>query len=190
MRSKSLHRGSLNYRFYFENSRGRLNGLRVTNYDSSVGKMRLKVQKSRLHRTMNDILMTFQSRSANSKSQKHILQIVCRKSNTRNFNLIYIFTGANLKLNCRVNAKTNERCMPRTPSFPFLTESPFPYAYILAGMRKTNFCCSDVFPLIQLPLLHFQCLTFCSLLSYSLKVASLLEILKDPEIDIQTFQNR
>ena len=62
----------------------------------------------------------------NSKSQKHILQIVCRKSNTRNFDLIYIFTGANLKLNCRVNAKTNERCMPRTPSFPFLTESPFP----------------------------------------------------------------
>ena len=87
--------------------------------------MRLKVQKSRLHRTMNDILMTFQSWSANSKSQKHILQIVCRKSNTRNFNLIYIFTGENLKLNCRVNAKTNERCMPRTPSFPFLTESPF-----------------------------------------------------------------
>ena len=46
LRSKLLHRGSLNYRFYFENSRGRLNGLRVTNYDSSVGKMRLKVQKS------------------------------------------------------------------------------------------------------------------------------------------------
>ena len=42
----SLHRGSLNYRFWFENSRGRLNGLRVTNSDSSVGKMRLKEQKS------------------------------------------------------------------------------------------------------------------------------------------------
>ena len=37
------HRGSLKY---FENSNGRLNGLRATNSDSSVGMMRLKEQKA------------------------------------------------------------------------------------------------------------------------------------------------
>ena len=38
-----LHRGSLKY---FENPNGRLNGLRATNSDSSVGMMRLKEQKA------------------------------------------------------------------------------------------------------------------------------------------------
>ena len=38
-----LHRGSLKY---FENSNGRLNGLRAANSDSSVGMMRLKEQKA------------------------------------------------------------------------------------------------------------------------------------------------
>ena len=41
-----LHRGSPKFRFYFEISRGRLNGLRAKNSDSSVRMIRLKEQKS------------------------------------------------------------------------------------------------------------------------------------------------
>ena len=53
-----LHRGSLKYRFYFENWRARLNGIRATNSNKN------DEAEINLHRTMDKILMTFQGQTA------------------------------------------------------------------------------------------------------------------------------
>ena len=60
-----LHKGSLKYRFYFENSRSRLNWLRARYSDSSVRMIRLREQKSIFTGLwIHDILVTLQSRLA------------------------------------------------------------------------------------------------------------------------------
>ena len=55
---------SLKHRFYFENSRGRLNELWAKISYSSVTLKKIEGAEINLYTTMNDILMTFQSRSA------------------------------------------------------------------------------------------------------------------------------
>ena len=55
---------SLKHRFYFENSSGRLNELRAQISYSSVRLNKIEEAEINLHKTINDILMTFQSRSA------------------------------------------------------------------------------------------------------------------------------
>ena len=54
-----LHRGSLQYCFYFENWHGRLNGIRATNSNYKNDEAEIN-----LHRTMDNILMTFQRQTA------------------------------------------------------------------------------------------------------------------------------
>ena len=60
-----LHKGSQKYRFYFENLRSHLNGLRAKYSDSSVRMIRLREQKSIFTGLwIHDILVTLQSRLA------------------------------------------------------------------------------------------------------------------------------
>ena len=55
---------SLKHRFYFENSRGRSNELWAKISYSSVRLKKIEGAEINLYTTMNDILLTFQSRSA------------------------------------------------------------------------------------------------------------------------------